>query len=253
MCMNLTSWAKQRPFLTTSLGLSCLLLISSLTASGDGLGGVMKLINIFLVFPLVAGWYIFIGFLADWRYRTSKDLVWQGMVLFLYVLALVIPLRHLVYFGLLWNIILTLLTPITWMYDSFRPTCGYWIHTQWPVVFGNSLFYGDAVRYCEEIFRTIGYVAFVIEPDKFIIAAEGDLTKAHIEIPKSESTKITVGEAGKVRSKYAVEYLKKMTNGGKLADEVVISIGSNYPLRLDYKAVDKVMLSFILAPRVDND
>jgi hypothetical protein len=44
-----------------------------------------------------------------------------------------------------------------------------------------------------------------------------------------------------------------MINGSKLSDEVLIQFSKDYPLRLEYKTVDKVMLSFILAPRVEND
>ena len=44
-----------------------------------------------------------------------------------------------------------------------------------------------------------------------------------------------------------------MINGSKLSDEVVIQFNKDYPLKLEYKSVDKVMLSFILAPRVEND
>jgi hypothetical protein len=50
-----------------------------------------------------------------------------------------------------------------------------------------------------------------------------------------------------------VEYLKKMVQGGKLADRVIINFNKDYPLKLSYISVDKVSLSFILAPRVEND
>ena len=55
------------------------------------------------------------------------------------------------------------------------------------------------------------------------------------------------------RSKYSIEYLKKMVAASKLSDEVQINFSQDYPLRLDYKVIDKVSLSFVLAPRVDND
>ena len=68
---------------------------------------------------------------------------------------------------------------------------------------------------------------------------------------EDKSTKISTSE--KVKAKYSIEYLKKMIGGSKLCDEVEIHFGKDYPLRLDYKTVDRVMLSFILAPRVEND
>ena len=59
--------------------------------------------------------------------------------------------------------------------------------------------------------------------------------------------------SGKIKSKYSIEYLKKMMAGSKLAEEVSIQFNKDYPLKLEYKTVDKVMLSFVLAPRVENE
>jgi hypothetical protein len=44
-----------------------------------------------------------------------------------------------------------------------------------------------------------------------------------------------------------------MISGSKIADKVTIRFNKDYPLKLDYVAMDKVSLSFILAPRVEND
>jgi proliferating cell nuclear antigen len=95
-------------------------------------------------------------------------------------------------------------------------------------------------------------VSFVAEKGKLSIQAEGDLSKAHIEIDEDKGTKVEV-KGDKVRSKYSIEYLKQMIAGSKLADDVSIHFSKDYPLRLDYKTVDRVSLSFILAPRVEND
>ncbi len=94
-------------------------------------------------------------------------------------------------------------------------------------------------------------VSFSAENGVFTLKAEGDLNSAAIEIKADDSTKIQV--AGDVKSKYSVEYLKKMMEGSKLADSVTIQFNKDYPLKLTYATVDKVMLSFILAPRVDTD
>ena len=81
--------------------------------------------------------------------------------------------------------------------------------------------------------------------------AEGDLNKARIDITSDEETTINAKE--KVKAKYSIEYLKKMIQGSKIADNVTIQFNKDYPLKLDYMAVDKVSLSFVLAPRVEND
>ncbi|MBW2983663.1 proliferating cell nuclear antigen (pcna) [Candidatus Woesearchaeota archaeon] len=96
-------------------------------------------------------------------------------------------------------------------------------------------------------------VSFQAEPKKFTVHAEGDLSQAKIEIGESDNVKINVEGNEKIKSKYSVEYLKKMMSASKLADNVTMQFNKDYPLKLEYAAVDKVMLSFILAPRVENE
>lgn len=96
-------------------------------------------------------------------------------------------------------------------------------------------------------------VTFEAEPSKITIKAEGDMSKASIEIAKDEDTSIVTETQDKVRAKYSIEYLKKMISGAKIADIVKVQFNKDYPLKLEFKEVDRVMLSFILAPRVEND
>jgi proliferating cell nuclear antigen len=92
-----------------------------------------------------------------------------------------------------------------------------------------------------------------MEGGKFVVRAAGDLSHAKIEINESDATKIKADTQDNVKAKYSLEYLKKMMDGCKLSDEVTLSFNKDYPLRLDYTAVDRVQLSFILAPRVENE
>lgn len=85
------------------------------------------------------------------------------------------------------------------------------------------------------------------------VKAHGDLSQASVEISQDETTTIESTEETKLMAKYSVEYLKKMIKGSKLAPNVMLSFNSNYPIKLEYKTVDKLDLAFILAPRVDND
>jgi proliferating cell nuclear antigen len=96
-------------------------------------------------------------------------------------------------------------------------------------------------------------VQFICDAQKFSVVAEGDLSQAKIEIPGEGKTVIVKEGENPVKAKYSIEYLKKMIQGGKLSSDVVIRFSNDYPLKLEYKATDKLMLSFILAPRVDND
>lgn len=94
-------------------------------------------------------------------------------------------------------------------------------------------------------------VTFDVEKGKFTINASGDLSAAKIEMKEAENVKIEADE--KAKAKYSIEYLKKMIGASKVSENVEIRFNKDYPLKLDFKAVDRLLLSFILAPRVEND
>ena len=102
-------------------------------------------------------------------------------------------------------------------------------------------------------------VIFNVIKEKFIIESESRINNAKVEILSDGETKIEwvknpdspVEENAK--SKYSVEYLKKISKGSKLADNVLIQFGNDYPLRVEFKAKDKLDLVFILAPRVSEE
>lgn len=98
-------------------------------------------------------------------------------------------------------------------------------------------------------------VSFIADKGTFTISSEGDLSNAKIVVKKGDETKITINTDSTIKSKYSIEYLKKMVGGSKLADNggVSIQFNNDYPLKLEYKTLNKVQLSFILAPRVENE
>tara|TARA_Y100000034_G_C6519341_1_gene223444 strand:- start:48 stop:494 length:447 start_codon:yes stop_codon:yes gene_type:complete len=96
-------------------------------------------------------------------------------------------------------------------------------------------------------------VTFLGEKEQFSVKAEGDLSKAFVEIKPDGRTTIKSDSEDKCKAKYSLEYLKKMILGAKLCDKAVLHFNTDYPLKLDYILTDRLALSFILAPRVDND
>jgi len=96
-------------------------------------------------------------------------------------------------------------------------------------------------------------VALIAEKSRFIVEAEGNLKDARAEILSDDETKIKLEGSGPLRSKYSIEYLKKIIKASKLANSVVLQFDKDYPLRVDYLVKDKLSLSVILAPRVSND
>ena len=107
----------------------------------------------------------------------------------------------------------------------------------------------EAIDDMDVIAESVGFVA---DKNEFVIESEGKLNDARYEIKSGQDTVIDYdGET--LKSKYSIEYLKKMVKGCKLSDKVVLQFGKNYPLKLDYHVKDKLSLSFVLAPRVAND
>lgn len=97
-------------------------------------------------------------------------------------------------------------------------------------------------------------VALTAEANKLTISSEGRFNAANVEIlGGGEGAVINMTKKDKVLAKYSIEYLKKIVKGTKLADVAVIQFSDEYPLKVDYKVMDKLVLSFILAPRVDSD
>lgn len=94
-------------------------------------------------------------------------------------------------------------------------------------------------------------VTFLVQKDRLVVSASGDLTKAEVIINADKD--VAISTESDQRSKYSIEYLKKMMQGSKLANKAVLKLSNDYPLTLEYKETDKLSLTFILAPRVDND
>ena len=95
-------------------------------------------------------------------------------------------------------------------------------------------------------------VALVTNKDTVTVAAEGDLNKVEVDIT-GEDVLIENSSADVVRSKYSIEYLKKMIAGSKISSELQLEYSQRYPLRLNFVVVDKMSLGFVLAPRVEEN
>ncbi len=96
-------------------------------------------------------------------------------------------------------------------------------------------------------------VALVSSKENFVVKCESNLRDAKVTMPTSDEVVIVNDSGEEVFSKYSIEYLKKITKASKLSDQVCLEFGPDYPLRAEYKLLDKLRLSFILAPRVSSD
>ncbi|MBM3230246.1 proliferating cell nuclear antigen (pcna) [Candidatus Pacearchaeota archaeon] len=88
---------------------------------------------------------------------------------------------------------------------------------------------------------------FNAEPNKFIVEASG-LNSARAEF-SSEEIEIYSDTS---RARFSLEYLNKFIKGTKVSNRVTLSFSDNHPMRIDFPT-GNVMLSFVLAPRIEQD
>jgi len=105
----------------------------------------------------------------------------------------------------------------------------------------------DLVDSIEDCLIVADSCTFTATPDKFIIEASG-LNSARSEF-SSDEVKIISGES---KSRYSLEYLQKFIKASKIADRVFVNFSTDHPTKIEFKK-DKLELSFVLAPRVENE
>jgi len=88
---------------------------------------------------------------------------------------------------------------------------------------------------------------FMAEPNRFVVEAHG-LNSVKIDFSPE---KIEI-HSGNSIARYSLEYLNKFTKGAKISDRAILSFSTNHPLRVDFPT-GNIMLSFILAPRIEQD
>ncbi len=95
-------------------------------------------------------------------------------------------------------------------------------------------------------------IVFEAEPSgTFRMHAQGDVSSTKLEMKNEDSSLLGVETQQPLRGRYPLEYLKKMAKAAKLANQMTMEFGTDYPMRLTFQVIDKMKISFILAPRVE--
>ena len=89
---------------------------------------------------------------------------------------------------------------------------------------------------------------FIAEPTKFVIEAKGPLNSARAEF-SSDEVEIHSDFSS---ARFSLEYLNKFIKGSKISATVSINFSDNHPMRINFPT-GNVMLSFILAPRIEQE
>lgn len=82
---------------------------------------------------------------------------------------------------------------------------------------------------------------------------KSDYGETETDVAKDSEGLISLNVNEKSKAKYSIEYLDKMIKATKFTDVLTIQFSTDYPIRMDFNVLDKLQLSFILAPRVDTE
>ncbi len=95
-------------------------------------------------------------------------------------------------------------------------------------------------------------VTFNCYKRELVLSGDGELSRLDTTIRQDENTRIKQ-EKEIVISKYSIEFLKKILESSILTDDVTIEFSKDYPMRMTFKMVDKLILSFTLSSRIEED
>ena len=112
----------------------------------------------------------------------------------------------------------------------------------------SALQFGEAIDDLDIVSDSIN---FIIDDGKFVLQGDGTTSSGRIEF--GEGTKVVNKTNESIKEKNSLEYLKKIAKAGKLSGHVGVYFGKDYPMMIEYKVVDKLVMKYILAPRVSND
>lgn len=92
-------------------------------------------------------------------------------------------------------------------------------------------------------------LVFSVNADRVQISADSDLASFIMELQEGANALKSLNGSNASRSRYSLDYLKRIIKARKLAGTVKVQLGPEYPARFTYEIPDKVRLSFIIAPR----
>jgi proliferating cell nuclear antigen len=95
-------------------------------------------------------------------------------------------------------------------------------------------------------------VIFDISEKGIKMFAKGNGSKTELVLEGGNEALLKLNAKERVDSRYSLEYLKKIIKGARLSDKTQISIGKDFPMKLQFIG-ENASLSMILAPRVSED
>lgn len=94
------------------------------------------------------------------------------------------------------------------------------------------------------------HVILGVDDTIFFMEAKGDIDSLKLQIPANELLAIKSGES---RSLFSLDYLVDMVKAAGKADEVVLELGLDYPIKMRFQINKNVSIVYLMAPRIEQE
>jgi len=95
-------------------------------------------------------------------------------------------------------------------------------------------------------------VIIELSPENLKMISEGNSSRIELDAVKGDETVPDISTSEPVKSRYPVDYLKKIMKASRISKLAKIKIGTDYPMKIEFRG-DHVYLGCVLAPRVSED
>ncbi len=95
-------------------------------------------------------------------------------------------------------------------------------------------------------------VIIELSPENLRMISEGNSSKIELDAKKGDDTVPDISASEAVKSRYPIDYLKKIMKASRLSKLAKIKMGTDYPMKIEFRG-DDVYLGCVLAPRVSED
>ena len=94
------------------------------------------------------------------------------------------------------------------------------------------------------------HVILGVDDTTFFMEAKGDIDSLKLQIPANELLALRSGES---RSLFSLDYLVDMVKAAGKADEVVLELGLDYPIKMRFQINKNVSIIYLMAPRIEQE
>ena len=78
-----------------------------------------------------------------------------------------------------------------------------------------------------------------------------DVSRVRLDLPKDDTNIYEFEVKENTKARYPLDYIKKILTIKPLTDSLTLEFGNDYPCKISSKILDKVYISFVVAPRVE--